>query len=155
MRDPVERFHEKYVVDPITGCWNWTAALDKDGYSRLTVKCGGKWRSKHAARWYLEHLKGPLPSGVEPDHRCCNTRCVNPVHLEPVTSRINIIRANKRRKGKTYKHSAKKATCRKGHEFTPETTIEKKNGARCCRVCRRQLQRNWIAKKRKENALRG
>ncbi len=37
-------------------------------------------------------------------------------------------------------------TCRKGHEFTPENTLERADNKRVCRICARARQARWRAK---------
>lgn len=32
-----ERFHEKYIVDEETGCWNWAGSLRPAGYGYLRI----------------------------------------------------------------------------------------------------------------------
>jgi hypothetical protein len=39
-----------------------------------------------AARYFYERLNGTIPAGLEFNHLCRNRLCVNPKHLEPVTS---------------------------------------------------------------------
>jgi hypothetical protein len=43
-------------------------------------------------RKHYEQFKGPIPDGLEIDHTCRNTRCVNPEHLEAVTHAENLRR---------------------------------------------------------------
>ena len=31
----VERFHEKWILNPDNGCWEWTASLNGNGYGQL------------------------------------------------------------------------------------------------------------------------
>jgi hypothetical protein len=38
-----------------------------------------------AHRLICEQLRGPIPDGLELHHKCENTRCVNPDHMEPLT----------------------------------------------------------------------
>jgi HNH endonuclease len=77
-----------YIQVEETGCWTWTGRLSQDGYGRFKV--GG--RRVPAARWTYERWVGPIPKGMEPDHLCLNRACVNPMCLEIVTHRENILR---------------------------------------------------------------
>lgn len=83
----VERFHAK-VRHAGNGCWLWTAYLDKDGYGTFLVD-GKKLR---AHRWAYDFYLGPVPSELVIDHLCRVPNCVNPLHLELVTRRENILR---------------------------------------------------------------
>ncbi|HET6914723.1 MAG TPA: hypothetical protein VFH56_01395 [Acidimicrobiales bacterium] len=38
--------------------------------------------------------------------------------------------------------------CHQGHDMTPENTLVRKNGKRCCIACNRERQKKWIAAKR-------
>lgn len=82
-RDPLDRFLEK--VEITEGCWLWTANT-RWGYGQFYV--GGN-RKAPAHRWFWEYLYGPIPDGLQIDHLCCTTACVNPGHLEPVTGAEN------------------------------------------------------------------
>lgn len=108
-------------------CWVWTGAPDSTGYGR--VKCNDKHDLVHRVAYMLE--VGPIPPGRQLDHLCRNLLCVNPRHLEPVSSRENTLRGF----GVTAAN-ARKTHCKRGHEFTPENTIARPLG-RNCRACRR------------------
>lgn len=84
-----ERFKGKWVVDPLVGCWVWTAASNGRGYGRIWVD--GRPHPAHRVAYEI-HV-GPIPAGMEIDHLCRNRGCVNPAHLEPVTRRENLRRA--------------------------------------------------------------
>src|ERR1035437_5332864 len=78
------RFWDK--VDPNgplfngTPCWLWKASTAKGyGHFRASRKV------VYAHRLSYETLIEPIPKGLEPDHLCRNTTCVNPHHIEPVT----------------------------------------------------------------------
>jgi hypothetical protein len=76
------------LVKTVTGCWQWPGALDESGYGQVVV--GGRNRAIHSVAW--EYLMGPIPSGLELDHKCRNRACANPAHLEPVTHVENMAR---------------------------------------------------------------
>ena len=75
------------------GCWIWLKAKDKKrgyGYS-----FAGPGKSRKAHRIIYEMKYGPIPKGLELDHICGITACVNPDHLEPVTHAVNVQRGKK------------------------------------------------------------
>ncbi|MEJ7786912.1 MAG: HNH endonuclease signature motif containing protein [Solirubrobacteraceae bacterium] len=48
--------------------------------------------SRRAHRVYWERENGEVPEGLDLDHLCKQTDCVNPEHLEPVTHQENMRR---------------------------------------------------------------
>jgi DNA-binding XRE family transcriptional regulator len=48
--------------------------------------------TRHAHIVYYERTRGPVPSGLQLDHTCRCRACVNPSHLEQVTSATNVRR---------------------------------------------------------------
>lgn len=89
----VERIWMKIERQP-NGCWLWVGS-SYNGYGRLTVR-GSRGPDIHgvhlAHRYVYELLVEPIPEGLELDHRCRITLCVNPAHLEPVTQSENQLR---------------------------------------------------------------
>lgn len=77
-----------YIVDPETGCWEWQLASIR-GYGQM--RHNGKTRLSHHV--FYERARGPIPRGLELDHLCRNRRCVNPDHLEAVSSAVNTQRS--------------------------------------------------------------
>jgi hypothetical protein len=93
-----ERFWNK--VNKTDTCWLWTGALQSRGYGSVGI---GNHRTGLAHRVAYEALVGPIGDGLTIDHLCRVKSCVNPAHLEPVTSAENIRR-----------HFEYRTTCRHG-----------------------------------------
>lgn len=112
-------------------CWIWQRALTHDGYGFISVN--GKLR--RAIRVAYEEFIGPIPEGLTLDHGCRVRACVNPFHVTPITNRENVLKGV----GPSAVH-ARKTHCIRNHEFTPENTIQQKNGRRC-RACTNEQAR--------------
>ena len=89
-KKPIKRAEGKYVVDPISQCWHWTGSKNKAGYGRIW--CSETQRPLMAHRVLYEAERGKVPKNKELDHLCCNKSCVNPQHLQAVTSSENKLR---------------------------------------------------------------
>ena len=129
-----DRFWEKANKDgpvpdyaPHLGaCWLWMGRITPTGYGRFS--CNGRERQAH--RLAYEYGHGPIPDGLVLDHLCRVRHCVRPAHLEAVTVRVNTLR------GISFSAAyAKQTHCKRGHEFTDETTYRSPNGRRNCRAC--------------------
>jgi hypothetical protein len=82
--EPIVRFARKIEVDTKTGCWNWQASLNNDGY--------GNFNQTSAHRFIYEYVFGGISAKWQIDHLCRNRRCCNPNHLEMVTASQNVSR---------------------------------------------------------------
>lgn len=117
-----------------TDCWNWQGSLSVAGYSRF----GLKGHRMHRIAWQIFH-NSEIPKELQIDHLCRNTKCVNPLHLELVTPRVNVLRNT----GPTALN-AKKIACPLGHPYDLKNTyVIKANGARRCLVCHYAYQKRY------------
>lgn len=103
-----ELLEDKFTVD--NGCWEWTGYRMHSGYGQVGI--GGAHLYAHRAVW--EMLRGPIPEGQTIDHLCRNRGCVNPGHMEIVTSRENTIRGVEARGG--YKQNGNAIRGRRWYE---------------------------------------
>lgn len=113
-------------IDPVNGHWLWRGELDRDGYG-VVSRDGYNWR---AHRWVHALVYGLTELPL--DHLCRTRNCVNPDHLEPVTTAVNNQRIP------TWGGNA--THCSRGHEFTPENTLSRSDGKRRCRTCHRERE---------------
>ena len=149
-----ERLLSKIRIDAETGCWHWTAALNYKGYGVISTQVNGKKRNRYAHQVSYEQFKGPIATGLTIDHTCHNPatcvcgdgclhrRCINPEHLEAVTTQVNSSRG---------KH-AKATHCPQGHPYAGDNLILYRSGSRACRACARRTglhrTRKWVANHR-------
>lgn len=118
------------------GCWVWMGPAS-DGYGRIKIQ--GRNIPTHRASY--EAFVGPIPKGLELDHLCRVTYCINPKHLEPVTHAENVQR------GKAGQYLSSRTHCDYGHLFSPENTTIRPSGARACRACKKiRKQRSELKK---------
>lgn len=130
----IARFNEKFIPEPNSGCWIWLASTNQ-GYG--VIKVGGRYKPAHRVSFLI--AGGSIPEGLVLDHKCRNTACVNPAHLEPTTIGENI------RRGDNHYRSA--TNCKRGHQFTPENTLLLATGSRACRACARLRMKSFKEKK--------
>lgn len=109
------------------GCLVWTGIVSTAGYGR--IKVGGRRRPAHRVSYEL--ARGPIPEGLELDHLCRNRRCIEPTHLEPVTTRENLLR------GATIPAAnLQKTHCPAGHPYAGANLyVAPSRPDRQCRAC--------------------
>lgn len=67
-------------------CWLWTGAMQSNQkYGQFYMH--GRVYQAHRAAWL--YFVGPIPDGEHIHHKCGETRCVNPEHLQLSTQREN------------------------------------------------------------------
>lgn len=129
----------KIPVEP-DGCHIWTAFKDNNGYGQF--KLNKITVSAHVIAYKLHYGDYNSSRINQINHKCKNTSCVNPLHLELVTNVVNTLDSNN-----PCAINARKTFCKNGHEFTPENTyIYKDNarkGGRGCNICRRAAVKRY------------
>lgn len=154
-RAPLDvRFWAKVQQGEVDECWPWTGSITPDGYG--SVGLGNRKEGSSPAHVVAFRLtKGEVPAGHQIDHTCHNAtscpggktcshrRCCNPSHLEDVTP------AENKRRGKAGAWQTLKTHCPQNHEYTKENTFPN-NGGRGCKICRREWNRRYNAKRKKQ-----
>ena len=136
---PIKQRIAESTAETSSGCWEWQLSKCRDGYGRMKV--AGK--TLRAARVSYTEFKGPIPEGLLVFQVCKNRACVNPDHLEVITSKESVARGaadpkanfaacNERRRAATH--------CPHGHPWDDENT-RYANGQRVCRACLRERMR--------------
>lgn len=141
----IRRFLKKIQVSA-AGCWEWTGALDPDGYGRFRYR--NRSALAHRVAWeliygepvpeVLDH-RCPDPTGRrEKNRRCCNVRSRE--HLLPSTVVQNTLTGETVTGG-----NLRKTHCARGHPFD-RTNTASRGGKRSCRTCRRNRKLRSEAK---------
>src|SRR5262245_52986199 len=105
------------------GCWLWrgaTAGRPGAKYGRFFAgrrTAAGHPAAEKAHRVAYHLAGGVIEEGMELDHLCRVTLCVNPTHLEPVT------RLENQRRGNAPMQAQRRQThCKRGHLLDEENT---------------------------------
>lgn len=126
-----ERFWKLVTIADPTECWVWNGLRIVGGYGLFRLSgTKAKHMVAHKMAYTLTH--GSVPEGLELDHLCRNTACVNPAHLEPVTHQTNALR------GRSFAFvNAAKTHCHRGHPFDLINTyrVPSNPQSRHCRAC--------------------
>lgn len=127
-------------IDRTENCWNWNGYIDPNGYGRIGI-AAGKTIGAHVFSYNF--YKGIIPDGLHLDHLCRNRKCVNPNHLEPVTSTENILRGEC-----PAAQNKRKIYCIRGHKLTQDNLYitrrkNRKDISRTCKICQRNRYRKY------------
>ena len=74
------RYLAEYRADPATGCWQWTGAIEPNGFASAGVM--------RAHTLFYVTLVGPVPVGSKLKRSCGNRACVHPEHIYPDFPRV-------------------------------------------------------------------
>jgi len=117
----VAKLERLTIPEPNTGCLLWLGSMNYKGYGTL--------RGSLAHRVFYADAHGPIPPGLEINHRCQQRSCVNVTHLEAVTHTANIAYS-----------VVKRTHCKRGHELSGDNlfvypSTSPQAGARRCWAC--------------------
>jgi hypothetical protein len=120
-------FSRRVITD--SGCWEWQGAKTGAGYGSIYY-CG-IYIGTHVLSMRL-FASERYNKKLQVNHICNNPICFNPEHLYSGTASDNLYDAY----SNGYVAWCSKLThCWRGHEFTIENTIKRKDGGRECKAC--------------------
>ena len=136
--DPLTRHDESH-------CWEW-----RTGKNYPRMKLNGV--PIQVTQVLVSLSEGEYPYTAEVvDHLCRNRKCVNPGHLERVTTGENT------RRGLAQFGGHRQTQCKRGHELTPENTYNwsitrggKPRVQRACVVCYKRKDKSRKDRRRNE-----
>jgi hypothetical protein len=126
-----------------TPCWDWKGCKNVKGYGLFSC-----YKLVQSHRFSYEIFSGPIGEGLTIDHLCRRRGCVNPLHLEVVTRKENVLRGI----GLTAKNH-QKTHCLRGHSFDEKNTYIYK-GIRGCVTCRSESAKKLANKIMNDMTLR-
>lgn len=106
----------------------WIGSTNNKGYG--LIKHDGRIQLAHRVAYEAEY--GPIPEGHVIDHLCRVRNCVNPMHLEAVSTAENT------RRGRSARTLHLGDSCINGHLLADDADMYvRPNGVTECRECRR------------------
>lgn len=137
--DIKSRFMLQVNKEP-SGCWLWKGKTHARNpwrkrygifyYPKQEDGSGGRVIGAHRTSYIL--FVGSIPQGYHIHHKCENTLCVNPAHLEAIDPNKHM---------EVHNHfvvqNKEKQFCPHGHEYTEENTYRNTKGYRYCLICMR------------------
>jgi hypothetical protein len=127
-----ERFAARVMPEPNSGCLLWLGTTTPKGYGLIARPYPENYTRgpmyTHVLAYEIEN--GPVPDGLEIDHKCTTPQCCNHEHLEAVTHAENMRRYGRRRF----------VLCDRGHDDWREQA----SGGRYCRTCKRDADRRRL-----------
>jgi len=93
----LDRFNDKYIPEPNSGCWIWVGTINRNGYGEMR-HLGYPGQTVAAHRLSYELFLGPI-NNLCVCHRCDVRSCVNPDHLFLGTIKDNTLDRDKKGRG--------------------------------------------------------
>lgn len=129
-------------------CWIWKGSIRPNGYAQFSKGTGMPIpQLAHRVSWKL--FRSEIGISLTIDHLCRNRSCTNPVHLEMVPIKVNILRGTS-----PSAFNATKSHCLNGHSLSGSNlyVVKTKSGTgRQCMECRK-LRLRVYRKEAKRNA---
>jgi hypothetical protein len=123
----------KSIINKDNECWVWQGRVRPKGspYGLFHIK--GRAYQAHRASYDLFYGIKDLTNVI--DHKCRNSRCINPEHLREVTATVNALENC----SSPCAINATKTHCKNGHEFNEENTraVGRIKKRRSCKICSR------------------
>lgn len=113
------------------GCWEWQGASSSNKWGRYGIIWlqGKGWRVHRIA---YKAWVGSIPDGYVIHHKCLNTLCCNPDHLEAVTNAKNV-------QYSTGSHDVDGVyICKRGHRVEG-SNVGRNSDGRYCLACKKFL----------------
>lgn len=135
-------FERVFKKVEVADCWYWLGTIQPNGYGKININ----GQNKLAHRFMWTYLVGPIPKDYQIDHLCKVKSCVNPDHLQPVTSQENIRRSSVAVAARN--NFRLQAVCKNGH-IRSSTNTKITNGYKRCLDC----HYTWKAKRNNATQL--
>lgn len=78
-------------IEVTDGCWEWKGSFTREGYPEVHTHQGPGGHVRVHRAVYESYVRPLRPDEVI-DHLCSNRWCVNPEHMEAVSSEVNAAR---------------------------------------------------------------